>query len=142
MSRLLLMALLLLAACTSAPDAEVVALRQRQAAMEEQLSGMAGELERLAFEVKVTMYRHPRGQFTASTKPLRPGYHAAVSRSLERSIPLGSRVMVPGKPSRSRDGSWEVVDRTAWWIEGDVLDLSMGRRAKEFAENKVVEVMR
>jgi hypothetical protein len=50
--------------------------------------------------------------------------------------------MVPGKPSRSRDGSWEVVVRTAWWIEGDVLDLSMGRRAKEFAENKVVEVMR
>lgn len=84
-------------------------------------------------KIKLTIY-YPTGKPTASGKRLWPGVHAAVSPALERHLPLGSKIRVPGRPSLAKDGLWRVEDRTDQELPGLVLDLSQPRRAKQFTD--------
>jgi hypothetical protein len=139
--------LLMLSVCVPTSDSAQPSQSQKTLAvhaiaMERELAVVEAEAP-LTLAVKVTVYRHPAGRATASTKPLRPGFYAAVSRSLEaRGVRMGDRVRVPGRLSQAQGGDWEIADRTAWWIKGDVLDLSMGRGDKHFAEVQLVTVHR
>lgn len=164
---LAILLVLALVACTPAPDqAEVAALRQRQEAMEEQLSGLAGELENLRAVVDNLAFNHfgepnkkvvhrrvrvstynatveqcgPNPETTASGATSAPGWHAAVSRDLAKAIPMGSRVYVPGQ------GWWEVQDLMAESYQGrpirNSMDLMLPLGAKHFAGQMVVEVVK